>query len=163
MAIFNPTIGSDPLQIDNYGYHFLKKGSFAYEGRIDAAELYSWHEGRIDPVQLARYLDYPLGIQPGSSEPLPEGFVLQQNYPNPFNPVTTIRYDLPEQARVTLQVFDILGHEVRTLVQGVEESGFKSVIWDGTDDLGQPVSSGIYFYQLQAGAFEQTRKMVLLR
>ncbi len=99
---------------------------------------------------------------------LPKQPDLHQNYPNPFNPVTTLRYDLPERSEVTLTVYDILGRRVRTLVHGVEGSGFKSVMWDGTTDLGEEVSAGVYLYRIsagsfgQAGDFTQTQKMVLL-
>ena len=94
---------------------------------------------------------------------LPAEFHLLQNYPNPFNPQTTLRYDLPERSEVVLTIYDILGRQVRTLVQGVEEPGYRSVIWDGTNDLGQQVSAGVYLYQINAGAFTQIRKMVLLK
>ena len=77
--------------------------------------------------------------------------------------MTTFRYALPERSEVVLTSYDILGRQVRTLVRGVEEPGYKTVIWDGTDDFGRPVGTGIYLYQIQAGDFTQTRKMVLLR
>lgn len=102
----------------------------------------------------------------------PDNFVLSQNYPNPFNPFTTLRYDLPERAYVTITIYDILGREVRTLVNRVEDPGYKSVIWDATDDRGRPVSTGIYLYQIktsqpfgsvQGGDFVETRKMILLK
>lgn len=93
----------------------------------------------------------------------PKEFRLFQNYPNPFNPVTTLHYDLPKRSDITLMIYDILGRQVRTLVQGMEEPGYKSVRWDGTNDLGQQVSAGVYLYRIEAGDFTQTRKMVLLR
>ena len=94
---------------------------------------------------------------------LPAELHLLQNYPNPFNPVTVLKYDLPQRADVTLTIYDILGRQVRTLVSGIEEPGFRSVIWDATDDLGRHVGAGVYLYQIQAGDFTQTRKMLLLR
>lgn len=93
----------------------------------------------------------------------PRYYNLHQNYPNPFNPVTTLRYDLPIRTKVTLTVYDILGRMVRTLVQGVEEPGRKSMLWDGRNDLGQQVSAGVYLYRIQAGDFNQTHKMLLLK
>ncbi|MDP7465776.1 MAG: T9SS type A sorting domain-containing protein, partial [Candidatus Marinimicrobia bacterium] len=84
-------------------------------------------------------------------------------YPNPFNPVTTIRYDLPLGTDVHLVVFDILGREVRTLVNEKQEAGFKSVKWNGKNDMGQTVSAGMYFYRIQAGSFSKVQKMVLLK
>jgi hypothetical protein len=94
---------------------------------------------------------------------LPETFTLYQNYPNPFNPITTLRYDLPEQAFVVLTIYDMLGREIAQLVNTTQEAGFKLVQWDGSDIMGRSVSAGVYLYQIRAGEFVQTRKMVLLK
>ncbi|MCH8069293.1 MAG: T9SS type A sorting domain-containing protein [Candidatus Marinimicrobia bacterium] len=94
---------------------------------------------------------------------LPETFALHQNYPNPFNPVTTIRYDLPEQSHVTIVIYDLLGRQVTSLVNRTEEPGFKAIVWNAKDNAGQPVSAGIYLYRIQADRFSQTRKMLLLK
>ena len=94
---------------------------------------------------------------------LPEIFALHENYPNPFNPVTNITYDLPERIMVRLTIFDITGRRIRQIVNGYQEAGFQSVLWEGTNDRGQPVSGGLYFYQLKAGEFIKTRKMLLIK
>ena len=94
---------------------------------------------------------------------IPTTFTLHQNFPNPFNPITTLRYDLPEQAFVTLTVFDMLGRKITQLVNTTEEAGFKSIQWDAKNSIGRPLSAGVYLYQIQAGEFVQTRKMVLLK
>jgi hypothetical protein len=94
---------------------------------------------------------------------LPESFTLHQNYPNPFNPTTTISYDLPEQSQVTLGIYDLLGKRIKTLVNQSQDAGNKTTFWDGTDNLGRQVSAGVYLYQIQAGEFTQTRKMLLLK
>jgi len=94
---------------------------------------------------------------------LPKEFSLSQNFPNPFNPVTTINYDLPEQSHVLINIYDILGREIRTIVKTTQDAGYKSVIWDGTDEFGRSVGTGIYLYQIKAGDFNQTKKMLLLR
>jgi hypothetical protein len=94
---------------------------------------------------------------------IPRTFSLHQNYPNPFNPITTLRYDLPEQAQVILTIYNLLGRKVSQLVNTSQKAGFKSVRWDATDSFGKPVSAGVYLYQIQAGEFVQTRKMVLLK
>ena len=94
---------------------------------------------------------------------IPEVFALHQNYPNPFNPVTTLRYDLPEQAHVEIMIFDIMGREVKRLVNVQQTAGFKSVVWDGTNEWGQPMSAGLYFYRISAGDFHSVKKMVLLK
>jgi GH18 family chitinase/photosystem II stability/assembly factor-like uncharacterized protein len=89
---------------------------------------------------------------------LPKVFDLQQNYPNPFNPSTIIKYDLPKDSRVTLKIYDVLGREVATLVNGEERAGFKSAVWNATG-----FASGVYFYRLQAGDYTATRKLLLLK
>lgn len=94
---------------------------------------------------------------------VPATFALQQNYPNPFNPSTTIAYDIPEASQVELVVFNALGQVVRTLVQGFQAPGRYTVVWPSDNDAGELVPSGVYFYQLRAGAFSRTNKMILLR
>jgi hypothetical protein len=93
----------------------------------------------------------------------PRSFNLSQNYPNPFNPSTTIRYNLPRTSQVLLSIYNILGQEIVTLVNAKQIPGDKSVVWDGRDHFGKQVSSGIYIYQVQAGDYSKSRKMVLLR
>ena len=94
---------------------------------------------------------------------IPETFTLHQNFPNPFNPITTLSYDLPKDSDVRLAIFDMLGNEVATLVSTSQQAGFRSVHWDATDSMGRPVSAGVYLYQIHAGEFVQTKKMVLLK
>ena len=98
-----------------------------------------------------------------ASEVLPETYALHQNYPNPFNPKTTLRYDLPENSHVNITVYDMLGRVVKTMVSQTQNAGFRFIIWDATNDYGKPVSAGIYLYQIQAGEYMQTKKMVLLK
>ena len=98
-----------------------------------------------------------------NGELLPEVFSLHQNYPNPFNPVTKLRYDLPENGHVNITIYDMLGREVKTLINQTQNAGYRSIIWDATNDYGKPVSAGIYLYQIQAGEYMQTKKMVLLK
>jgi photosystem II stability/assembly factor-like uncharacterized protein len=94
---------------------------------------------------------------------LPQKYILNQNYPNPFNPVTTISYQLPTQSHVTLEIFDVLGREVATLVNRVEEPGYKSVTFDVGAIHESPLPSGVYFYRIQAGNFMETKKLLLIR
>jgi hypothetical protein len=106
--------------------------------------------------------------QMGLNKPtyLPKAFALAQNYPNPFNPSTTISYSIPEtsnQVGVKLSVFNIRGQLVRTLVDQTQGAGTYNVNWDGTDDRGRQIGSGVYFYRIQAGDFVSTRKMVVLK
>jgi hypothetical protein len=93
-----------------------------------------------------------------SEDGLPVAFRLGQNYPNPFNPSTTIRYDLPRRAHVSLSVFNTLGQQVASLVEGEEEAGYHEVQFDASQ-----VSSGVYFYRLCAGKYVETKKMLLMR
>jgi len=94
---------------------------------------------------------------------LPIGFNLHNNFPNPFNPTTTLRYDLPEDALVNITIYDMMGRIVNNLLSSQQTAGYKSIKWNATNDAGSPVSAGIYLYQVQAGKFRQTRKMVLLK
>jgi glucuronoarabinoxylan endo-1,4-beta-xylanase len=100
--------------------------------------------------------DVVTGVEDGSA--LPQAFELFQNYPNPFNPSTEIRYELPLRARVTLRVFNMLGQEVATLVNGLEDAGLKSLTFDARD-----LPSGVYVYRLQANEFVQTKKLLILK
>jgi hypothetical protein len=89
--------------------------------------------------------------------------LLSQNHPNPFNPVTSIRYVVPDASHVTLRVYSLSGLLVRTLVDRALPAGTREVTWNGTDNAGNSVVSGVYFYQLRAGTFTESRKMVLLK
>jgi hypothetical protein len=93
----------------------------------------------------------------------PANFELAQNYPNPFNPQTTISYALPEMAYVTLTVYNTLGRRVRNFDLGIQGAGDHQILWDGSDDQGRRVTSGIYFYRLSTGGQSQTRKMLLMK
>ena len=99
----------------------------------------------------------PDGVEEAKAE-LPPEFSLEPNYPNPFNPSTTIRYRLPSRSHVTLTVFNTLGQQVATLVEGEMEAGYHEAVFDASD-----LASGVYLYRLQAGDFVQARTLVLLR
>ncbi|SVA16611.1 uncharacterized protein METZ01_LOCUS69465, partial [marine metagenome] len=94
---------------------------------------------------------------------LPGEFQLAQNYPNPFNPFTTLLYELSENSHVKITIYDMLGREVKTLINKTQDAGSRTVIWNATNDYGEPVSAGIYLYQIKAGEHLQTKKMVLLK
>ena len=93
----------------------------------------------------------------------PPSFSMFPAHPNPFNPITTLRYDLPTDAFVTIGVYDMLGKKIIQLVNTTQRAGSKSVRWDATDSMGKTVGAGVYLYQVQAGEFVETRKMVLLK
>ena len=94
---------------------------------------------------------------------IPGKFYLEYAYPNPFNPVTTIRYNLPEDAMVNITIYDMMGRQVKTLVNGSQTAGYKTIHWNATNDKNRPVSAGLYLYAIQAGEFKQSKKMVLLK
>lgn len=93
----------------------------------------------------------------------PTEFELLQNYPNPFNPTTTIQYNLPENTEVTIRIFNAAGQVIRTLSQGEQQPGVYKLDWDGKNDQGNWVASGIYYYQIQAADFKGTKKMLLVK
>jgi len=128
---------------------------FEQDARFEVAE------GLVfDPSQLSNpaVVAGVLNIQSTPSE-----FALLQNFPNPFNPETTIGYNLAESADVSLHIYNVVGQVVRTLVAEPQSAGRYQVRWNGMDDRGVPVSSGIYFYQVSAGKFQDVRKLMLLK
>ena len=101
-----------------------------------------------------------LGVE---TEPLPTEFVLEQNYPNPFNPVTQISYQIPQDSDVKITIYDLMGHKVKSLVNSSQKAGYKSIIWNATNEIGSPVAAGVYVYTIEAGSFRQSKKMLLLK
>jgi hypothetical protein len=120
----------------------------------------------IDRFEIARdvfnYMDSYTNVDYTGTE-TPKVNALAQNYPNPFNPVTTIKFDVKEKGLVTVKVYNVAGQLVRTLVNEVKPAGSYTAPWDGTNNLGADVASGIYFYKMATAGFSATRKMVLLR
>ena len=94
---------------------------------------------------------------------LPTEFALKQNYPNPFNPSTQIQYALPNESSVVISIYDITGRLVRTLVNEFQSPGYRTITWNATNDMGRPVSAGMYIYSIHAGDFIQNRKMILMK
>lgn len=98
---------------------------------------------------------------PGTA--LPTEFALSQNVPNPFNPTTQVSFALPKAANVNLTIYNVLGQQVKTLVNQEMAAGVQTIEWDGTDNTGRTVASGVYFYRLNAGEFQATKKMLMLK
>ena len=94
---------------------------------------------------------------------IPEEFSLGQNYPNPFNPITKMEYSLPQRSKVVISIYNVLGQEIKSLINKEQDYGYHSVTWDGTDRLGKSVASGVYFTQMRSGGFSQSKKMLLLK
>jgi len=107
--------------------------------------------------------DFDKALEETPSEALPQGFELKQNHPNPFNPNTRISFAIPESERVQLQIFNVNGRKVKTLVDGTLSSGEHTYEWDSTDDSGHKVATGVYFYRLTAGDVTATKKMTLIK
>jgi hypothetical protein len=151
---FVSVYGDDPTTPERDGLAAGEKFRIKIGG-IESDELFAWSEAG------ARVEISSLTSKSGSI--LPTGFYLGQNYPNPFNPTTTISFSLPAGGYATLDVYNILGRKVITLFDGMAQAGENQVVWEGIDADGNPVASGIYFYKLKTSAFEQTRKMVLMK
>lgn len=140
---------------------------FKGEGKAKLEETTICRQKGITLVNTqANELDFdfdPIELVSKPEQVLPVEFSLSQNYPNPFNPATNISYALPANAYVRLTIYNILGQKVKTLVDSEQTAGYKNVIWDGKNDRGEDVSSGIYFYRINAGSFTKTAKMSLLK
>jgi hypothetical protein len=131
-----------------------------------------WYNFYVDDVApqdsfivylIRAYVSYKTTGNNDVIELLPTSYALDQNYPNPFNPSTIITYTLPEMTNVRIKIYDALGREVRSLLDEVKSAGKHNILWDGRDNSGNRVSSGTYFYQIIAGDFVQTRKMVMVK
>ncbi len=134
--------------------------AFAVIGGASTSDL----ETNADNAQS--FWDNPPTAVQTSTAAIPGRFSLEQNFPNPFNPSTTFKYELPQAGNVTLTIFNTLGQKVRTLVDGSRNAGLYSVMWNGKNENGEFVPSGIYFYRLAVSGksnFTQTRKMMLLK
>ena len=151
---------------DNYG---IELPGFTVGDEIEL-RLYSAVSGeelRVDANLDANYF----GVAPLTSgsitvynqAAIPTEFTLSQNYPNPFNPNTTIEFSVPADVNITLNVFDIMGRQVTSLINGQVTSGYHQVVWDGMDSNGTPVSAGMYIYALQGEGVSMTRKMVMIK
>jgi len=125
-----------------------------------ATENWTYANGNIDEGVIFAETCAQVSID---MDIIPIKFQLYNAFPNPFNPVTTLRYDLPENSLVNITIYDMMGREVKTLVNQSQDAGYRSVIWDATNDYGKPVSAGIYLYQIQTGKHISTKKMVLLK
>jgi len=153
--------GDVPTGNNTYDLNLAFKGVNLVDG--------SGHAVGIKTVAGIASLDYrvPLGgeaVDQGAS--LPKAFALAQNHPNPFNPSTTINYQIPDDVgsiNISLNVYDIRGRLVRTLAEGLKGAGSYSTFWDGTDNSGRQVGSGVYFYRFSSSKFNATRKMILLK
>jgi hypothetical protein len=124
--------------------------------RVDGADVDMRTQNSINLTKGSHDLQVDVRI-------VPKAFDLAQNYPNPFNPETNISYGLPEDATVVLKVYNVLGQEIRTLVSNQQIAGYHTVTWDGTNDYGEVVSTGVYIYRIAAGQYTATKRMILVK
>jgi hypothetical protein len=107
-------------------------------------------------------------VEPEAAAELPKSYRLNQNYPNPFNPVTSIQYDLPKASRVTIEIYNTLGHPIRTLIDETKAAGFHTVQWDGRDRFGRQAGNGVFIYRIVArssegDSYSKSMKMLLVK
>lgn len=121
----------------------------------------------ISASAATMYADMSVGLAAGVDYPdqpiMPDQFTLEQNYPNPFNPLTTIQFSLDIPARVQLNIYNTLGQKIKTLWDGPADAGTTTLQWDASDNNGQKMASGVYFYELKAGNTDETKKMILVQ
>lgn len=125
----------------------------------DLATEYCYKVSACDFAGNESPLAGPVSVRDNGAQPeSPKAFSLSQNYPNPFNPITEIRYALPRPCQVKLEMYNLLGQRVATLVDGYQPAGYRTVKWDGSD-----LASGVYLYRIEAGDFSEVRRMILLK
>ncbi|MBT4946244.1 MAG: choice-of-anchor D domain-containing protein, partial [Candidatus Marinimicrobia bacterium] len=153
-------IDSDPLFCNpDSGDHSLAENSPC----IDAGDPSSPYDPDGTITDMGAFGIGCESILSTDKDVIPLQYVLHQNYPNPFNPTTQIKYDLPEDALVAINIYDLMGRSIKSLVNSNQSAGYRSIQWNATNNLGEPVSAGMYIYMIQAGKFSQTKKMVLLK
>ncbi len=118
---------------------------------------------KLSSVSMASADGQDMSVELAREATLPSSFILHQNYPNPFNPDTHIDFDLPANSRVTLTIYNVLGKQVSILINDILPAGVHSVVWDGKDDRGSTVASGVYLYRIETEFGQATRKMMLLK
>jgi hypothetical protein len=153
----------DELLLKIYRWHDGYNSWQYIGGLVDTAR----NEVTASITELGTYAAFttksPVGVEDEPESALPYRFELSQNYPNPFNPVTTIEYSVPSRTDVTIKIFNVLGQKVRTLVDETKSAGSYRTEWNGVDDCGKSVSTGVYLYRFQADDVVQTKKMLLVK
>lgn len=150
-----------PLSISINGLQAEKGYQYVLKAYKDGTEMASFEFGDVKSVQLDAAGSDRLSLN--KEKIIPKVFALYQNYPNPFNPTTEIRYDIPGNEQVRLEIYNTLGQKVRTLISGMQEAGMHKVQWDGCNNAGIKLSSGIYVYALSAGKHHAVKKMILIK
>ena len=156
--VYRHDLGSDDpavefTTVDTFFVDDVADGNYEYW--ITAVDL---NGNESDPSII---VTVTLAIDDGLT--VPTEFALQQNYPNPFNPSTQIQYALPTDANVSITIYDLMGRQIRTLINEQVSAGYHSTLWNATNDLGSPVSAGVYIYTISASEFRDVKKMILLK
>jgi FlgD Ig-like domain/Lamin Tail Domain len=164
---FSVSDGSGDLRVDDESGHAYSQLDTMWHGGEKIAfirGLQHFHNSnyKLQPRNNDDLGPFTVSVQE-TPDNLPRTYALEQNYPNPFNPETMIKYQLPKQAAVSINIFNILGQKVRTLVDNVQPAGTYSIRWDGANDRGVRVPSGIYFYRMKSADFVRMHKMLLLK
>ena len=137
--------------------------SYDHSMVIDGDGIIQYSASGVSLANIQAKIDELLSTSVADDGITPQDFALFNNYPNPFNPETTIRYQIPQQVRVNLSIINASGQKIVTLVNEDQPAGYYSVNWQGKDDNGNSVASGVYFFQLRAKSFFKVNKMLLLR
>jgi hypothetical protein len=148
--------------VGNITYKLYSKsdtGSYIYKVRAKN----SCGTGPENNTVLVRIMSKTPVAENEDNQQLPTQYTLSQNFPNPFNPETKLEFTLPKACHVRLDIYDIVGRRVRTLVDEYLVAGYKVVNWNGKDDSENEVPTGVYFYRIKAGEFTQAKKMILLK
>jgi hypothetical protein len=157
-AAFLMDVSSSGLKLVRPMAPMTNESPFSGQGR--SGTTFDTGDWRIEMVVVDTTIT---GIVDRTSLRLPDSFILHQNHPNPFNPSTNISYQLSKPSHVVLTIYNLLGQEINSLVNEIQAPGAISVIWDGRNEVGERVGSGVYFYQLQVNAEIQIKKMLLLQ
>ena len=151
---------------DSMYVYFTVNGATVSPGDYNVAIVFSSN----DPVTPDKVVTLNITVQPPTNvdeqiaeHAIPQTYIISQNYPNPFNPETIIRYQLPRSSQVVLKIFNILGQDVQTLINTQQQAGYYSIVWNGKDNNGMVVPSGVYIFRIEAGDFIRANKMILIR
>ncbi|NOZ61692.1 MAG: T9SS type A sorting domain-containing protein, partial [Calditrichaeota bacterium] len=167
-------------------FYYFDQRTEKSDGWVEYSVISKSPEDAAGVSVRARFTSYPVGkvwyddfsvkkvtmveVPTGVNDPnnyarfeLPKEFVLQQNYPNPFNPTTTIAYNVPKDSKIQIEIYNLMGQKVKTLFSGFNAAGSHKIEWDGTNDVGKPLTSGVYLLTLRSGNFVTAKRMTLLK
>jgi len=148
------TLDEEPYPIENVSYYVTTVNAVGESNPSNTITIqgYFWQQYKRNNINLSSTI-----------KSIPDKFALGTNYPNPFNIETKITFQLPTRSYVTISIYNTLGEKVRTLLNEIKEAGYHSVQWDGTNDSGLAVPSGIYFYDMNARNFRDIKRMLLIK